>query len=173
VTEFMSAGINNYCLDCRWQNQLQYLKSLTKCHKHYAQAHALWCAVKHDSLIHQNITYLTCGVSHFRVMTLTFNLMTFNICSASTVTWSKQLPNFWRKKTKNLRRNSPEAFFMWGFAWAHLLAYSPLLDLMAKFKLSMPSALVFSPVKLWAITAAIAIPKFKDRSRDSGDASFT
>jgi len=36
-----------------------------------------------------------------------------------------------------------------------------------------PSALVVSPLKLWAITASAAIPKFKVRSRDSGYAPLT
>jgi len=40
-----------------------------------------WLTVRH------NITYLTCDASRFYVMTLTFDLMTFNVCSASPVTW--------------------------------------------------------------------------------------
>jgi len=111
VTEFMSAGINNNCLDCRRRNQLPCLKSLTKCHKHYARAHALWCAVKRDSLIRYDITYLTCGGSRFHVMT-------FNVCSASAVTWPNRVPNF--RKPKNPRRNSQEAFFMRFLAQTHL-----------------------------------------------------
>jgi len=87
VTEFMSANVNNYCLDCRMQNQLHCMKSLTECHKYYAHAHALCCALKHDSLLRYNITYLTCGRSHFYVMTFTFDLMTFSVCSASAVMW--------------------------------------------------------------------------------------
>jgi len=98
VTEFMSAGSNNYCLDCRHRNQLRCLKSLTKCHKHYIRAHVLWCEVKRDSLLRNNITYLTCDGSCFHVTTLTFDLMTFNICSASAVTWQNHVPNF--RKTK-------------------------------------------------------------------------
>jgi len=69
------------------------LTRLTNCHQHshvsstHARAHALWCAVKRDSHTNNN-TYLARDGSRFRVMTLTFDLMTFNVCSASAVTWS-------------------------------------------------------------------------------------
>jgi len=42
--------------------------------------------MKYDSLIHHNITYLTRYGSRFYVMTSTFNLMTFNVCSDLAVT---------------------------------------------------------------------------------------
>jgi len=44
------------------------------------------CAVKRDDLIRHNITYLTCDGSRFYLMTLTFDLMTFNVCGALAVT---------------------------------------------------------------------------------------
>jgi len=60
--EFMSACINNYCLDCRHETNWtawscsQSVVNITQ---------VLMCydarVVKHDSLIHHNITYLTCG----------------------------------------------------------------------------------------------------------------
>jgi len=90
VTEFISTSINNYCLDCRQQNQLHSLKSHTKCHKHYAGAHGLWRPVKRDSLICHNITYLTCDTSCFHLMSLAFDLTTFNACRALAVMWQNQ-----------------------------------------------------------------------------------
>jgi len=167
----MSAGINDHCLDCRRRNQLHCLKSLTKWHKHYTRAHALWCAGKCDSLLRTNITHLTCGESHFHVMTLTFDLMTFNVCSASAVTWPNHVPNF--RKTEKSTALFTGIILHAGFSsdpLRELIGYSPLPDPMAKFKLLMPSAIVASPLKLWAITA---IPKFKDRPRDSGYAPMT
>jgi len=82
VTEFISTGINNYCLNCRRWIQLHCLKLLTRCQT----LGTCSCAVKHDSLIQHNIMDLTCDGSYFYVMTFTFDLITFNICSASTVT---------------------------------------------------------------------------------------
>jgi len=89
VAEYMSSGINNYCLNCRRLNQLHCPKLFTKCHKHYARF-----AMKRDSLLRNMITYLTCGVSRFHVLTLTFDLMTFSICSASAVMWPNHSPVF-------------------------------------------------------------------------------
>jgi len=72
---------------------LHCLTRLRNCHQHshvsstHARAHALWCALQHDSLTYHNITYLARDESHFCVMTLTFDVMTFNFCSASAVTW--------------------------------------------------------------------------------------
>jgi len=68
-----------------------------KLHQHshvsstHASVNALWCAVKRDSLRHHNITYLARDGSRFCVMTLTFNLITCNVCSASAVTWPKTM----------------------------------------------------------------------------------
>jgi len=93
LTEFTSANINNHCLDCRRRDWLHCLARLTYCHQHsrvsstHARAHAPWCAVERDSLTHHNITYLARDGSRFCVMTLTFDLITCNVCSASAVTW--------------------------------------------------------------------------------------
>jgi len=179
----MSTGNNNYCLDCRRRNQLHCLKSLTKCQKYYARAHALWCMVKRDSLL-RNITYLTCGGSLFHDMTLTFDLMTVNVCSVLAVTWPNHLPNL-RKIEKSAAKFTRIILHAW-------LSSDPLGELTAPSQTQwqnlnfsclrrsilgalshVPSALVASPLKLWVITASTAIPKFKDRSRDSGYASLT
>jgi len=91
LTEFTSASINNHCLDTRRQDWLHCLTRLTNCYQHshvsltQASAHALWCAVKRNSLTHHNITYLTCDGSRFCVTTLTCDLMTFNFGSESAV----------------------------------------------------------------------------------------
>jgi len=42
--------------------------------------------MRHDSLLRHDITYLTCDGYGFYIMTLIFDLMTFNVCSASAVT---------------------------------------------------------------------------------------
>jgi len=82
LTEFPLASINNHCLDCRRQDWL-HMTRLTNCHQHshvsstHARAHALWCAVKRDSLTHHNITYLTRDGSCFCIMTLTFKLISW------------------------------------------------------------------------------------------------
>jgi len=169
VTEFMSAGINNYCLSCRRRNQLHCLKSLTNCHKHYARAHALWCAVKRASLQRNNITHLT----RFHVMTLTFDLMTFNVCSALAGKWPNHVLSF--------RKTEKSAAEFTGIILHAGLSSDPLSELTALSKTQwpnlnfsclrrsllgaltrvVPSALVASPLKLWAITASTAIPKFK------------
>jgi len=55
--------------------------------------------VKGDSLSHNNITYLTRDVSHFCVMTLTFDIMTFNVGSESAVTRPNDVHNFRQEKS--------------------------------------------------------------------------
>jgi len=53
----MSVSINNYSLDYRRWHGLHRLKTLTNCHQHshvssaHARPHALWCAVKLDSIM--------------------------------------------------------------------------------------------------------------------------
>jgi len=60
LTEFVSASINNYCLDSR---RLHCLTRLTSCHQHshvsstHARAHALSCAVKRDLVTRHSINY--------------------------------------------------------------------------------------------------------------------
>jgi len=175
----MPAGINNYCLDCRRWNQLHCLKSLTKCHKHYARAHALWCTVTHCYAIILPITYLTCGGSHFHVMTLTFDLMTFNVCCASTITLPNHVPNF-RKTKKSAAEFTRIILHTWLISdplgeltapsqtqWPNL-NFSCLRHSLLGALNHVPSALVASPLKLWVITASTTIPKFKDGSHDSG-----
>jgi len=89
LTEFTSASINHNWLNSRQQDWLHCLTRLTDRHQHshvlstHARAHALWCAVKRDSHTIILLTYLT----RFCVMTLTFDLITFNVCSASAFTW--------------------------------------------------------------------------------------
>jgi len=96
----MSASINKYCLDSRRRDWLHCLTRLTSCQQHsrvsstHARAHALWCAVMLDSLTHHNITYLTRDGSRLYVMTLTFDLITFNVGSESAVKWPKHVTNF-------------------------------------------------------------------------------
>jgi len=93
LTAFTSESINNHCLDSRRQGWLHCLTRLSNCPQHshvsstHARAHALWCAVKRDSLTHHNITYWARDGSRFCVMTLTLDLLTFNVWSASAVTW--------------------------------------------------------------------------------------
>jgi len=106
MTEFMSAKINNDCLDSRRQDWLHCLTRLTNCRQHnhvsstHARAHALWCAMKRDWLTHHTVTYLTCDGFRFCVMTLTFDLITFNFGSESAVTWQNRVSNFRQKKRK-------------------------------------------------------------------------
>jgi len=175
----MSAGINNCCLDCRRRNQLHCLNSLTKCHKQYARAYALWFAVNCDLLMRHNITYLTCGGSRFHVMTLIFDLTTFHVCSASAVTWPNHVPNF-RKTEKSAAEFTGSILYaglssdILGKLTALSKTQCPNLNfsrlrrsLLGALTRLVPSALVATPLKLWAITASTANPKFKDRSRDS------
>jgi len=164
----MPAGINNYCLDYRRRNQLHCLKSLSMCHKHYACAHALWCAVKRDSLRRRDITYLTCCGSHFHVMTLTFHLMTFNVCSASAFTWPNHVSNV-RKTEKSAAeftgsilhaglRSDPlgELTTLSKTQWPNLNFSRLRRSLLGTLTRVMPSALVAGPLET-------SIPKFKDR----------
>jgi len=111
LTDFMSASNKNYCLDSRRRNRLHCLKSLTNCHQHsyvsstHVCGHALWCAVKRDLVAH-HITYLlTSDGSRFCVMTLTSDLMTFNVnrlLRDQTMLQNRQHP-------KILARNCPAA----------------------------------------------------------------
>jgi len=128
--------------------------------------------------------YLTCGASRFHVMTLTFDLVSFNVCSASAVTWPNHVPNFRKKKRKirdGIHRNNSSGSDTLGeltalsqTQWPNLNFSCVRRSLLGAFSRVVPSALVASPLKLWIITAStiIAIPKFKDRSRDSGYAGF-
>jgi len=141
-------------------------------------AHALWCAVKHDSQLHHNIICLTRDGSRFYVMTLTFDIMTFNVCTASAVTWPNHVPNF-RKIEKSL------AEFTVSILQAGL-STDQLAGRRALFKTPWPN-LNFSCLRhsllgastraistcrqphktlFWAITVSVAISKFKNRSRD-------
>jgi len=131
LTEFTSASINNHCLDSRWQDWLHCLTRLTNCHQHshvsstHARAHALWCAVRRDSLTHHNITYLACDGPRFRVIILTFDLMTFNSGNESAVTWPKMYQILDKKKQKDLQQNFQEAFLMLGLAQNHSGSLQP------------------------------------------------
>jgi len=184
VTEFMSSGINNYCLDCRRRNQLHCLKALTKCHKHRMFS----CAImRSESLLtgRNNITYSTCSGSCFHVMTLTFDLMIFNICSALAVTWLNHIPNF-RKTEKSAAEfigiilpaglsSDPlgELTALSQTQWLNLNFSCVLHSVLGALTHVVPLALIASPLKLWAIIASTTIPKFKDRSCDSGYAPLT
>jgi len=112
------------------------------------------------------------------VTTLTFDLMTFNVCTASAVTWQTNVPIL--EKPKYPRRISPEAFFVRGLARTYTCgAYSSLLDPLAEFKLLVSSvlapgrAVVASRLKISAITAPATIKKFKDRLRALGYTPLT
>jgi len=133
LTEFTSASINNYCLDSRRRDWLHCLTRLTKCHQH-----------SHVSSIHSHITYLTRDGSQFFCHDhndLDHWPHDFQRFSARAVTWPNNEPNL--QKPKNLRRNSPKAFFMRGLVRAHLWTFSPLLDPLTQFKL-----LTLSPLAL-------------------------
>jgi len=130
----MAASINDYCIDSRWRDWLHCLTRLTKYHQHShvssARAHVLWCAEKHELQIHHNITYLAGGGSRFHVMTLTFDLMTF-------IVLVHRLPRgqIMDQIVEKIRGRIYRSIHCSGFARIHLGAYSPLLDLLAEFKL--------------------------------------
>jgi len=121
-----NAAIKMYCHLCppaRGTQNIRHRKSQYAATRLHTRAHTLWCAVKRDSLIHHSIICLTRDGFRFYVMTLTFNLMTFNVCSEWAVTWPNHVPNI--GKPQNPRQNSPEAFFMRILARTHLRSLQP------------------------------------------------
>jgi len=95
-----------------------------------ARAHALWCAVKHDSLTRDGSRFYvpsTSWPSTLVVSRLSCDQPMYQILE--------------REKTKNLRWNSPETFFMRGLARTHLRSLQQSPRSLAEFKLLVSLAL--------------------------------
>jgi len=127
----------------RGAQNIRHPKSQYATTRLHARAHTLWCAVKHDNLIHHNIICLTRDWSRFMSWSWPSTLWPSTLAVSQLSrdqTMYQILEN--RKIRGGIHRNNSS-----GGDWLGPTngAYSPLLDPLDEFKLFMSSALAPGP----------------------------